>query len=77
MSYEDLLAMYFSFHTPGNPSWTGTQYRSAIFVHTDEQRKIAEAFVKERGALGTFLPVEDASDFYKAEEYHQHFLDKQ
>jgi len=77
VSYEELLDMYFSFHTPGNPAWTGTQYRSAIFVHTDEQRKLAEALVKEKGALGDFSPVENASDFYKAEEYHQRFLEKQ
>lgn len=71
--------MYFSFHTPGNPAWTGTQYRSAIFVHTKEQRKLAEAMIKSKqgAALGEFSPVEDASDFYKAEEYHQRFLDKQ
>ena len=77
VSYEELVKMYFDLHTPGNPSWTGTQYRSAIFVHTDEQREIAERIAKSKGALADFSPVENASDFYKAEDYHQKFLDKQ
>jgi peptide-methionine (S)-S-oxide reductase len=76
VTYEDLLDMFFSFHTPTDSRW-GTQYRSAIFVHTKEQREIAKALVKSKGALGKFCPVEDASDFYKAEEYHQRFLEKQ
>ena len=77
VSYEDLLSMFFAFHTPVDNHWTGTQYRSAIFVHTKEQRELAEAVIRQKGALGKFVSVEDASDFYKAEEYHQRFLDKQ
>jgi methionine-S-sulfoxide reductase len=77
VSYEELLDMFFAFHTPGDPRWTGTQYRSAIFVHTPEQRRLAEAAVEKKGALGKFVAVEDASDFYKAEDYHQRFLEKQ
>lgn len=47
-------------------------------MHTDEQREIAERIAKSKGALlGDFSPVENASDFYKAEDYHQKFLDKQ
>lgn len=69
--------MFFAFHTPVDSRWTGTQYRSAIFVHTKEQRELAEAVIKQKGAMGKFVPVEDASAFYKAEEYHQRFLDKQ
>ena len=63
-------------HTPADPRWAGTQYRSAIFVHTPDQRTMAERAVKARGALGGFVAVEDASDFYKAEEYHQKYIEK-
>jgi methionine-S-sulfoxide reductase len=76
VSYQNVLDMFFGFHTPGNPKWTGTQYRSAIFVHTPEQREMAENTVKSLGALGSFVAVEDASDFYKAEEYHQKYIEK-
>lgn len=63
-------------HTPADPRWAGTQYRSAIFVHTPEQRELAEQAVRSRGALGEFVAVEDASDFYQAEEYHQKYIEK-
>ena len=76
VNYEDLLSMFWEYHTPADPRWAGTQYRSAIFVHTPEQREAAEAFVSSKGRLGTFVPVEDASDFYRGEDYHQNYLDK-
>jgi len=68
--------MFFAFHTPANPQWTGTQYRSAIFVHTEEQRIVAEEVVKAWGAMGKYVSVEEASDFYRAEEYHQKYMEK-
>jgi peptide-methionine (S)-S-oxide reductase len=67
--------MFFGFHTPADPRFAGTQYRSAIFVHDAEQREDAERVV-ERNGLGRFVSVEDASDFYLAEEYHQNYIDK-
>mmetsp|Transcript_5695 Transcript_5695/g.7372 ORF Transcript_5695/g.7372 Transcript_5695/m.7372 type:complete len:166 (-) Transcript_5695:2059-2556(-) len=76
VSYENVLDMFFAFHTPANPSWAGTQYRSAIFVYNEEQRLLAEECVKSWGALGKYVSVEDASDFYRAEEYHQKYLEK-
>ncbi len=76
LDYNDLLNMFFSFHTPENPSWCGTQYRSAIFTFSTEQRDLAHSAVKEWGALGRFVAIEDASDFYRAEEYHQKYLQK-
>mmetsp|Transcript_11614 Transcript_11614/g.33460 ORF Transcript_11614/g.33460 Transcript_11614/m.33460 type:complete len:82 (-) Transcript_11614:288-533(-) len=63
-------------HTPADPRWAGTQYRSAIFVLTPEQRELAEKAVLARGALGKFVAVEDAGDFYRAEEYHQKYIEK-
>lgn len=76
IQYEDLLSMFFAFHTPANPKWSGTQYRSAIFVSSPEQQRAAEAALKEWGAMGEFVSIENVSDFYKAEEYHQRYLDK-
>jgi methionine-S-sulfoxide reductase len=76
ISYQDLLEMFFGFHTPTDPRWAGTQYRSAIFVHTPEQRKLAEAAIQARGTIGRYVAVEDASDFYRAEEYHQKYIEK-
>jgi len=76
VSYADLLEMFFAFHEPGNPAWTGTQYRSAIFPFGKEQRELAEAAVKRKGALGKFVAVEGAGDFYEGEQYHQNYLDK-
>ena len=68
--------MFFSFHTPENPAWCGKQYRSAIFTFSDEQYGLAQSILKEWGALGRFVAVEMASDFYMAEEYHQKYLEK-
>ena len=73
ISYQELLDLFFEMHTPADPRWSGTQYRSAIFVHTPEQRAWAQDAVAARGALGRFVAVEDASDFYAAEEYHQKY----
>lgn len=76
LTYGDLLTMFFSYHTPANPSWTGTQYRSAIFVSSEEQRELAEKALEAWGAMGRYVSVEDTSDFYQGEEYHQKYLDK-
>jgi peptide methionine sulfoxide reductase MsrA len=76
ISYRELLDLFFEMHTPADPRWAGTQYRSAIFVHTPEQREQAEQAVAIRGRLGMFVAVEDASDFYAAEEYHQKYIEK-
>jgi len=77
VDYSELLHMFFQFHTPADPRWCGTQYRSAIFVHTEEQRRLAERALRMRGkAMAEMVAVEDGSDFYRAEEYHQKYLDK-
>jgi peptide methionine sulfoxide reductase msrA/msrB len=86
ISYEELLEkFFFRMHDPttlnrqGND--TGTQYRSAIFYHSEEQRRTAER-VKERversGRWKRPLTTEitAAGPFYLAEEYHQKYLDK-
>ncbi len=84
-SYEDLLLFFFKMHDPttlnrqGND--VGSSYRSAIFYHDEEQRKIAEK-VKERvdrsGAWGGPVVTEivPAGPFWIAEDYHQDYLQK-
>jgi peptide methionine sulfoxide reductase msrA/msrB len=85
MSYESLLGFFFRMHDPttrnrqGND--VGTQYRSAIFYLSDEQRQVAErvrAAVEASGRWRRPLVTEivAVSEFYAAEEYHQDYLVK-
>jgi peptide-methionine (S)-S-oxide reductase len=76
LKYEDLLEMFFDMHTPSDSRWGGTQYRSAIFVYTDEQKALAEIACKKRGSIGDMVKIEYASDFYRGEEYHQKYVEK-
>jgi len=86
VSFNALLDAFFSFHDPTQlnrqgPDW-GTQYRSAIFYHSPEQKAAAEAKIAELNAAGRFSPkrvvtkVEPAQTFWRAEEYHQRYLEK-
>jgi peptide-methionine (S)-S-oxide reductase len=59
----------------------GSQYRSAIFYYTPEQKKEAEASKKALETSKTYVrpvvtQVEPAQEFYKAEDYHQQYLEK-
>jgi peptide-methionine (S)-S-oxide reductase len=86
-SYDTMLKLFWESHDPtqgmrqGND--VGTQYRSAIYVHSPEQRRAAEAsrdaYQKGLAAAG-FGPVTteiaDAPPFYYAEDYHQQYLAK-
>jgi peptide-methionine (S)-S-oxide reductase len=83
VSYRQLLEIFFAIHDPttlnrqGND--VGTQYRSAIFYHSTEQRAVAEALIRELGAEGAFdgpivTEVVPAGPFYVAEAYHQDFF---
>ncbi len=82
ISYRDLLELFFAFHDPTTKDRQGpdrgTQYRSAIFVHSLEQRHDAEAVIKELDTAGGFpapivTEVSPATTFYPAEEYHQDY----
>jgi len=86
-SYEEMLRIFWENHNPtqgmrqGND--VGTQYRSAIYVHSPEQRKLAEAsraaFQKrlEAASYGKITTeIRDAPPFYYAEDYHQQYLGK-
>lgn len=85
LSYDALLDAFFSLHDPTQlnrqgPDW-GTQYRSVIFAHAPEQKAQAEAKIAELKAEGVYrkpivTAVEPASTFWKAEEYHQRYLEK-
>jgi len=82
ISYSQLLDMFWKLHDPttlnrqGND--VGTQYRSAIFVHSPAQREAAEASLAALQASGTLgqpivTEITDASTFYPAEQYHQDY----
>jgi peptide-methionine (S)-S-oxide reductase len=87
VSYEDLLKVFWENHDPtqgmrqGND--VGTQYRSAIYVSSDAQRRAAEAS-RERyqadlvrhGFKPITTEIRDAPPFYYAEDYHQQYLHK-
>ena len=85
VSYETLLDAFFSLHDPTQlnrqgPDW-GTQYRSAVFAESEEQKQTAKAKIAELNASGSFrspivTEVTDAKTFWKAEEYHQKYLEK-
>lgn len=83
ISFHDLLEVFFASHNPttlnrqGND--VGTQYRSAIFYHSDAQRRAADEFIKRIDASGIWTnPVVTelvpASKFYPAEDYHQDYF---
>jgi peptide-methionine (S)-S-oxide reductase len=83
LSFDELLLVFFKTHNPttlnrqGND--IGTQYRSAIFYHNQEQKEQAEAMIKRLTDEKVFdrpivTEVTPASTFYKAENYHQNYF---
>jgi peptide-methionine (S)-S-oxide reductase len=85
VNYETLLDTFFELHDPTQlnrqgPDF-GTQYRSAVFYHSDEQKTAAEKKIEELKIEGRFAKpivtlVEPSTTFWKAEEYHQKYLEK-
>ena len=85
LPFDTLLDTFFSLHDPTQidrqgPDW-GTQYRSIIFAHTPEQLAQANEKIAELNASGAFskpiaTQVVPAETFWKAEEYHQRYLEK-
>lgn len=79
ISYGDLLTVFFATHDPttlnrqGNDS--GTQYRSVIFYTREEQKREAQAFIKDLNSDGTKVVTElkELHAFYPAEEYHREY----
>lgn len=81
ISYPELLQVFFNSHDPTTLNRqgpdAGTQYRSAIFYQTDEERRMAEAYIQQLLKDHVFpsitTEVTRFTAFYKAEEYHQDF----
>ena len=85
VSYENILRYFFRLHDPTKPNRQGndigTQYRSAIFYHSEEQRRTAERVKAEVDRSGKWpakvvTQIVPASAFYPAEGYHQDYLQK-
>ncbi|HZG63181.1 MAG TPA: peptide-methionine (S)-S-oxide reductase MsrA [Rubrobacteraceae bacterium] len=83
VSYEELLEVFWKNHDPTTPNrqgWdVGTQYRSAIFYHSPEQKAAAQASkekAQERFEKPIVTEITSASEFYRAEEYHQRYFEK-
>ena len=85
VSFRELLEVFFTIHDPttlnrqGND--VGTQYRSAIYYHDEEQRLIADEVIEEMTVAGLWddpivTEVTALDTFYEAEEYHQQYFEK-
>ncbi len=83
LTYEELLGYFFRMHDPTTPNRqgndVGTQYRSAIFTTSDEQKRVAEAVRARVEASGKWLrpvvtEIVPATKFWPAEDYHQDYL---
>ena len=83
VAYQDLLDVFWANHNPTTPNQQGpdhgTQYRSVIFTYTPEQAKLAEASKQEQAPnfrRPIVTQIVPAPEFYRAEEYHQRYLEK-
>ena len=83
ISYRKLLEVFFSHHDPTQLNRqgpdTGTQYRSAIFYHDEEQNRIAREMIDELESEGRYsspvvTQIISAQEFWPAEEYHQSYF---
>lgn len=85
IAYQDLLKIFWENHDPTTLNRqgpdVGTQYRSVIFYHTPEQEALARASKQELEHSARFgkpvvTQIVAASNFWRAEEYHQQYLEK-
>ncbi|MEW6287415.1 MAG: peptide-methionine (S)-S-oxide reductase MsrA [Chloroflexota bacterium] len=83
VSYRDLLNVFFAIHDPTTLNRqgadVGTQYRSAVFYHDEEQKRIAEELIRELNAQKIWdnpivTEVTKFDKFYMAEDYHQEYF---
>jgi len=84
ITYDELLEVFWKTHDPttlnrqGND--VGTQYRSVIFYHNDEQKRLAEKYKEELNKSGAWdkpivTEISPFTNFYPAEKYHQNYYD--
>ena len=85
LSYEDILEVFFTVHDPTQLNRqgpdVGSQYRSIVLSHDDEQRQVAENYVEALDEEGGYdddvvTEVEPLETFYRAEEKHQDYFEK-
>ena len=85
IAYRDLVELFWKIHDPTTPNRqgpdVGSQYRSAVYYHDQQQREEAEASRDAAAQSGRFsrpivTEITAASTFYPAEEYHQQYLEK-
>lgn len=83
--YDELLEVFWKTHDPTTLNRQGadigTQYRSVVFYHNDEQKQVAERYKKELNNAKAFdkpivTAINKAQTFYPAENYHQDYFDK-
>ena len=83
VSYQELLGVFFTVHDPTTLNQqghdVGTQYRSAIFYHSPEQKRIAESMIAELTKEGVYsdrivTEIVPAGKWYEAEPYHQEYF---
>jgi len=82
VSFEEMLEVFWNTHDPTTLNRQGadegTQYRSAVFYHNEEQKKIAEAYKKQLEASKVYkdpivTEISPLTSFYPAEDYHQNY----
>ncbi|WP_297885147.1 peptide-methionine (S)-S-oxide reductase MsrA [uncultured Halorubrum sp.] len=85
LTYEDILEVFFTVHDPTQLNRqgpdVGSQYRSIVLSHDDEQRQVAENYVEALDEEGGYdddvvTEVEPLETFYRAEEKHQDYFEK-
>ena len=83
ISFKEILEVFFTIHDPTTPNRqgpdVGTQYRSAIFYHTSEQKTVAEQIIVQLGAASIWdapivTELNPFEKFYAAEDYHQEYF---
>ncbi len=85
ITYDELLAAFWQSHDPtqlnrqGND--VGTQYRSVIYYHNEEQKLLAESYKKQLNASGAWTKpvvteISAIGPFYKADDYHQNYFNQ-
>ncbi len=85
IAFREILDIFFTMHDPTSQDRqgadVGTQYRSVIYYHSEEQRKVAEGVIEEMNETNVFnLPIvtklEPFTEFYEAEDYHVNYYNR-